>query len=151
MGLSGYFTPGSGAAFQPIDPIRYLDTRHGTGYLVGGATPTTVAAGETIGLGAATPCPGWPNICNFPGPTDILVAVAANVTVVQPTANGYLTVYPYGAATPPDASTLNFLSGRTVANAVTVGLDQNQYALDLYNSSKGEVQLIADVFGYYEY
>jgi hypothetical protein len=81
---------------------------------------------------------------------DLPVAVAANVTVVQPAANGYLTVYPYGTSTPPIASALDFSSGQTVANAVTVGVDQVQYAFNMYNSSKGGIQLVADIFGYYE-
>ena len=148
--LSGYFTPGTGAAFQPIDPIRYLDTRSGVGELVGGGIPETVASGGTIGLRTDVPCPGWPDTCTFSGPVDLPVAVAANVTVVQPVANGYLTVYPYGASTPPIASALDFFSGQTVANAVTVGVDQIQYAFDMYNGSKGGIQLVADIFGYYE-
>jgi PKD domain/Right handed beta helix region len=148
--LSGYFTPGAGAAFQPIDPTRYLDTRSGVGQIVGGATPKTVASDGIVGLETDVPCPGWPGNCTFAGPMDTPVAVAANVTVVQPTANGYLTVYPYGASTPPLASALDFSTGQTVANAVTVGVDQNQYAFDMYNGSKGGIQLVADIFGYYE-
>ena len=149
--LSAYFTPGTGAAFQPIDPIRYLDTRSGVGELVGGTFPETVVPSESIGLRTDVPCPGWPGNCTFTGPTDTPLAVAANVTVVQPTANGYLTVYPYAASTtPPLASALDFSTGQTVANAVTVGVDQIQYAFDMYNGSKGGIQLVADIFGYYE-
>ena len=46
-------------------------------------------------------------------------AVVLNVTVVAPTGPGFVTVYPCGT-TRPLASNVNFASGQTVSNAVTV-------------------------------
>ena len=48
-------------------------------------------------------------------------AVIANVTAVDPTAWGFLSVWPAGAAQPV-ASNLNFLAGQTVPNLVMMKL-----------------------------
>ena len=52
-----------------------------------------------------------------------------NVTVTDPTWDGYVTVYPGDVADRPTASNLNFVAGQTVPNLVTVkvpasGVDQ---------------------------
>ncbi|MFD4245034.1 hypothetical protein ACFWP3_26120 [Streptomyces sp. NPDC058525] len=46
-------------------------------------------------------------------------AVVLNVTVTDPKSDGHLTVWPSGT-TRPDSSNLNWTTGRTVANLVTV-------------------------------
>ncbi|MGO9301335.1 MAG: hypothetical protein ACLQEG_13500, partial [Acidimicrobiales bacterium] len=43
-----------------------------------------------------------------------------NVTVTNPTDAGFLTVFPEGETPMPTVSNLNFSSGETVANLVTV-------------------------------
>ena len=67
----------------------------------------------------------------------------ANVTVTQPKAGGYLTVYPGGAAR-PGTSNLNFMAGQTVANLVVTGVGGNG-SINIYNGSSGTVQIIVDV------
>ncbi len=52
-------------------------------------------------------------------PASNVGAVVVNVTATASTAAGYLTVFPGGAAR-PNASTLNFLPGQTVANLAIV-------------------------------
>src|SRR5207245_2703186 len=54
-------------------------------------------------------------------PATGVAAAILNVTVTQPTANGYLTVYPAGSGRPL-ASNLNFVAGQTVPNLVEVAL-----------------------------
>jgi hypothetical protein len=44
-------------------------------------------------------------------------SVALNVIAVDPTAAGFLTVYPCGS-TRPDASSVNFVAGETIPNLV---------------------------------
>ena len=80
-------------------------------------------------------------------PASGVSAVVLNVTVTQPKAAGYITVYPDGA-TRPLASNLNFVAGQTVPNLVVapVGADGK---VDLYNGSSGTVELVADVSGYF--
>jgi len=146
--LSGYFTSGSGEAFTPITPMRYLDTRDYVGEIVDGY-PNEPGADQTTDLEVADVCPsgGCPYAELMPSGA---AAVAANVTVASPTANGYVTVYPGGVSTVPNASLVNFLAGQQPQNAVTVGLGPDGRGdFNLYNGSNGDTQLIVDVFGYY--
>jgi hypothetical protein len=72
--------------------------------------------------------------------------VVLNVTVVGPTANSAVTVYPDGE-TRPGTSNLNFTRGETIPNLVVapVGTDGK---VDFYNYA-GSVNLVADLSGYY--
>ena len=72
--------------------------------------------------------------------------VALNVTVTEPTASGFLTVYPTGAPR-PTASNLNFTPGRTVPNLVNARLGSGG-RIDLFNLA-GNSQVIIDVVGWY--
>jgi hypothetical protein len=69
-----------------------------------------------------------------------------NVTVTQPTAQSYLTVFPSGT-TRPLASNLNFLAGQTVPNLVIakVGADGK---VAVYNDA-GSAHVVLDVVGWY--
>jgi hypothetical protein len=64
-----------------------------------------------------------------------------NVTVDQPSAAGFLTVYRCGTST-PNASNVNFSAGQTTANSVTVSVGTNGKVC-VYSSSS--TQLIVDV------
>ena len=70
-----------------------------------------------------------------------------NVTVTQPVAAGYLTVYPDGVAR-AGTSNLNFLAGQSVPNLVIVPVGADG-KVDFYNGSGGTVQVIADVSGWF--
>ena len=73
-------------------------------------------------------------------------AVVLNVTAVDPTAAGFLTVFPEGIAT-PTVSNLNFLPGATVANLVTVPISSSGM-VSIYNHA-GNTDVVVDVEGYY--
>jgi hypothetical protein len=73
-------------------------------------------------------------------------AVALNVTVTQPTAAAYLTVYPAGV-TRPLASNLNFVAGETVANVVVVPVGAGGQ-VSIFNSL-GSTQVVVDVVGWF--
>jgi hypothetical protein len=73
-------------------------------------------------------------------------AAVLNVTAVDPTAAGYLTVYPQGG-TLPVVSSVNFAAGSRVANAVTVGLGSTGMAT-IFNNT-GSTNVVVDVDGYY--
>jgi hypothetical protein len=128
--LTGYFTADAGMGFVPIDPTRVLDTRK--------TFPSAVqpSFGASVFLDGGSPpfIPGNPN------------AVAANVTVTGPTAGGYIMVCP-GYAACGKTSTLNFSPGQTIANAAMVGVNANSFYMD--NDSGGTVNLITDIFGFY--
>lgn len=72
-------------------------------------------------------------------------AVVLNVTVTEPSASGFVTVYPCGGDR-PNASNVNFVAGATVANAVTakVGVG-GKVCLYSYVAT----QLIVDISGYH--
>ena len=73
-------------------------------------------------------------------------AVVLNVTVTNPTAPSYLTVWPDGAAQPL-ASDLNYVAGLTVPNLVVVKLGANG-SIDLFNAA-GTTDVVVDVVGWY--
>lgn len=119
--------------YFPIAPTRVLDTR-----VAGGA----FGQGETrsLSLLSAVPAPAS--------------AVVLNLTVTDPTAAGFLTVFPTGTDR-PQASSLNKNAGETRANSVTVAVGQGtvggrnvQNSVDIFNSL-GSSDVIVDVLGYY--
>ncbi|NUP42591.1 MAG: hypothetical protein HOY76_37580, partial [Streptomyces sp.] len=131
--VTGYYTSsGSGSSLQAMSPTRFLDTRNGTG-----APKARVGAGGVVKLKVA----GAHGV-----PATGVSAVVMNVTAVNPTANGFVTVYPDGAAV-PQASNLNFTAGETIPNLVIVPVAANG-TVDLRNAF-GTVDLVADVTGYY--
>ena len=132
----------AGSDYTPYGPVRILDTRKGIGAALG-----AVAAHGTVKLAVAGSGPAADPI-----PAKV-TAVVMNVTVVSPTRNGVLTVYPDESAqgeaqSAPGTSNLNFLTGQTVPNLVTVPVGPNG-VVDLYNNAAGTTQVIADVVGYY--
>ena len=69
-----------------------------------------------------------------------------NVAVTRPTAGGYLTVYPDGAAR-PSASNLDFSAGQTVPNLVSAAF--GTIGIGLYDGSAGHVDVVIDLEGYF--
>jgi hypothetical protein len=128
----GYYGTG-GAKYAGLTPARVLDTRWGTG-----APATKVGPGQTLNLTVA----GQGGV-----PASGVKAVVVNVTVTNPDASSFVTVFPGGQPL-PGASTLNFVPGETVPNLVVVGVDTSGQ-ISLYNAY-GHTDLIADVVGYYQ-
>lgn len=101
--------PGAGARFTPLNSGLVLDTRlAGSGGKLAALTPRGVQIRGVQGV---------------PSSRDV-IAVVLTVTVTQPVAPGYATVYP-SLTTAPTASNLNYLTGKTISNlvVVTVGDD----------------------------
>ena len=73
-------------------------------------------------------------------------AVLLNVTVADPTANGFVQVVPRGAGVPASSS-LNFQGGRTKASAVIAAVSSTG-GVDLVVSAGASVRLVVDVTGY---
>ncbi len=118
---------------RPV-PARLLDTRAGgqtvDGLAAGGGR---VAAAATIEVTVA----GRGGV-----PATGVAAVAINVTAVDPSASGYVTVWPTGAAR-PNASNLNFVAGQTVPNLVVVAVGSGG-RISLFNAA-GTTDLLVDV------
>jgi len=107
-------------------PIRLLDTRTTGDPLVAGEEREVVVTG-----------PG--------GVPEGATAVVLTTTVVDPEADGHLTVHPCGAL--PPTSSANFAAGQTVANAVTIGLDDGGRVCV---TSTAAAELIVDVGAAYQ-
>ena len=102
-----------------------------------------IGQGQTIKVRVS----GTPNF-----PSAGVAAVVLNVTVTDPTAPSYLTVFPTGDAQPV-ASNLNFVAGQTVPNHVTVRVgsdpaDLSRGWVSLFNAA-GSVNVVADVGGWF--
>lgn len=79
-------------------------------------------------------------------------AVALNVTAVQPTSAGYLTLYP-GDGLPPLASSLNFDARQVRANNAVVRLapsGSGTLAIRPVLAGGGSVHVVIDVVGFFE-
>jgi RHS repeat-associated protein len=129
--LAGYYAA-SGSTFLPAGPVRLLDTRSGTG-----GTTGPVAAGSVVVLSVA----GSNGV-----PSSGVTAVMVNLTVTAPTAAGNLTAYADGASLPA-VSDVNYASGQTVANMVTVPLGADG-KIDIRVEGSGTAQVLADLGGY---
>ncbi len=132
--LSGYFVRSpSGTTFVPVSPTRIVDSRiklQLSAPLVAGKIASfTVAGLAGVPLNA--------------------VAVTGNVTVTGSTGRGYVTLAPTIAAGVLPTSTLNFTTGSTRANNVTVQLSGGKLAVEYAGTSRTTTQLIFDVTGYF--
>lgn len=79
-------------------------------------------------------------------------AVAINVTVDQPTHDGFLRLYPGGDGLPP-TSTISFKAGRTRANNAVMPLSfdgRGNLTVAVDMPPGGQVDVILDVFGYFQ-
>ncbi|WFE63383.1 hypothetical protein [Micromonospora sp. WMMD714] len=121
-----------GTYYPMTTPTRIMDTRTGIGTVKG-----RIGAGRTAFLQVA----GRDTL-----PRNGIGAVVLNVTVVGPTANGFVTVHPAGEAL-PTASTINFAKGWLGSNNTTVKLGATG-ALSVYNRN-GETDVVIDVIGFY--
>jgi len=141
----GYFegtTPTAAGGFNGVTPKRLLDTRpDGTGIVQGTGC---IAASDGAGAGRVLEVTGTVNgqDTTVPGTAS---AVALNVTVVNPSVPGFVTVYPTGAAR-PNASSVNYTAGQVVPNNVQVAVGSGG-RINLF-ASGGCPQVIVDVVGY---
>jgi hypothetical protein len=132
--VTGYFTAdATGATYVPLNPARILDTRDGTGGLVGKFSSPLARTFQVTG---AVPAGA--------------VAVTGNLTVTQQSSAGYLFIGPI-ATNNPTSSTLNFPVGDNRANAVTVALGTGGCLSITYISSAagGTTHVVFDVSGYF--
>ncbi len=119
--VTGYYEAGdAGATFVPIDPARVLDTRAGNGlvHLFASGIPRAV---DVAGRG---------------GVPESARAITANVTIVDQTSAGFVSVGP-DIPSSPSTSTLNAPRGDVRANGVTVALRDDGALEGVFRGSKG--------------
>jgi uncharacterized delta-60 repeat protein len=128
--LVGYYAPVDapvkGGRFQPVTPVRALDTR-----AFGGAVAPAIA---DLSIGS------------IPGlPATGVSAIVANLTATDSTNAGFVTVWPRVDGARPLTSNLNLdAAGQTRANQIIVGVGDGTIRLATASGS----QLIVDVVGY---
>lgn len=116
-------TPGS--VYTPITPQRLVDTRIRQG-------GRRVNAGGTLIIPTSKIAPD-------------AAAVVVNIVAVQPGNPGFITAYPNGATSLPNASNLNYSAGQNRANLATVRVGNG--AINLY--SHAGCDLVVDIVGYW--
>lgn len=137
VGLCHGAFPSAPADFYTLPPCRVVDTRRPAGPTGGPALAT--------GTARSFPVAGE---CGVPGDA---VAVAANITVVGPTASGHLRIVPWGIAT-PGTSTINFSRAQTRANSAVLPLGvagRVAVGSELPSSTAATVHFLLDVSGYF--
>jgi hypothetical protein len=141
--VGGWFTDstpgGIGSTFTGLTPFRILDTRP-LSQIGPFSTPFGPQQTRNVAVAGQGLVPGM----NATSPP---TAVVLNVTVTNPTAQSFLTVWPSDTATPPTASDLNYLAGQTAPNLVVVRLGADG-SISLYNAA-GSTDVVIDVVGYY--
>ncbi|CAH0203765.1 hypothetical protein SRABI26_01984 [Arthrobacter sp. Bi26] len=128
--VAGYYLPGTPTAtgaFKAMGPLRILDTRNTFSVAADSPVSFQVAGARGVPAGA--------------------LAAVFNLTVTSPKSFGFATAYPAGSAR-PNASNLNFATGQTVPNLVSVPLGPDG-KVALFNRSGGSAQFIADLAGYF--
>ncbi|HET7028683.1 MAG TPA: hypothetical protein VFI28_13400 [Candidatus Limnocylindrales bacterium] len=143
--VTGYYVDdGAQAAYNPITPLRLLDTRSGVG-LSGafhGNTPRRLAIGG-IAVGGSVRVPST------------ATAITGNLTVVGQTRSGYVSVTKTSQSA-PTTSTINFPGHDIRANGVTVPLDGDATHRGVWlvyrplgGRTADTVHLVLDVTGYF--
>jgi hypothetical protein len=151
--LEGYTAPsasgGTGAGlYNPLpSPVRLCDTRAGDPSHL--STPDNqcngvLDRGETLGVNGTIPIQVGGDNGVPPGAS----AAVLNVTVVNPTAAGFLTVYPGGVAQPYTAS-VNYGAHQVIGNRVIVPLSTGEAQGQIAVFSSASADVVVDVSGYF--
>ena len=132
--VTGFFTADlSGLRFHPVAPERHLNSAGGLG-LTGVFTSKT---SRTLGVGAVARVPAD------------AAGIAGNLTVVNPTSNGFAFISPATVAVPA-SSTVNTNTGVACANGFDVALDSGGVALIWVGTVGSTADLQLDVTGYWK-
>jgi alpha-tubulin suppressor-like RCC1 family protein len=131
--VSGFFPVGS--SFVPLVPARLLDSRPGGATVDGQSHGAGLRPAGSVTEVQVTDRHGVPSNAS---------AAVLNVTVTGAQGDGFVTVWPCGTPM-PNASSLNFVSGQTIPNAVItqIGVDGK---VCLHTTAA--TFLLADVDGY---
>jgi hypothetical protein len=134
--VAGWF---SGDSFSGVTPQRLVDSRDGTGSPVAKLNAGSPLSVQITSLAVTTSAGSATSI-----PTNISAA-ALNVTVVNPEASGFITVYPCDAER-PNASNVNFSIGQVVANGVIAPVSSSGEVC-LFSSKPSDI--VVDLAGWF--
>ena len=145
-----YLTPITGEAYTPINPQRLADTRCSAvpqpSYCSSENLPTANASLGTLAAGKSENVV----VTGVDAIPLTATAVVVNMTAVNMTGGGYLSIYPEGS-TPAVVSSLNWTStSRVVTNLVTVPVNTSNGEISVSNGgTSGTVDYVVDIEGYY--
>jgi len=142
----------SASSFVPVSPVRVLDTRSDLGL----AEVTDSVAG-TLKVTGSIPTATSSGVVNAVVVPAGATAVVLNVTAVNPTAGGYVSLRPGDATGAPTVSTLNVTAGGTFPNGATITVPTTgahageiQVWYEAEGTTVGSTELLIDIAGYYE-
>jgi hypothetical protein len=133
LDIVGYYRAGAGSGFTPLTPTRVIDSRR-DGRV--GPFGTPWGAGTTRDVRLA-------GVAGVPANAQ---AVVLNATATNTTSVSFLTVWPAGRPR-PHASSLNWQTGWSIPNAVTVELGAGG-SISAFNNA-GATDIVLDVVGYF--
>ena len=138
--VTGYFLPGaSGASYFGLTPTRLVDTRSKTGLAAGAIKAGGLNTFLVVGVGDN---PAYQVAAGA-------VAVTGNLTVVDASSGGYLSLDSVATKTPA-TSTLNFPSRDVRANGVTIQLGPGgKLGLTYIAKTGATTHVLFDVTGYF--
>jgi hypothetical protein len=127
--INGYYLDDRGSGFRPVEPVRLYDSRDDArGVLAPGEERIITVVGAT---------PRAPS-----GST----AVTLNLTAIEPKGNGFVRLYPCGAQSGSEISSINFGTDEVRANTVVTPVATDG---TVCLQSNVEVHLAVDLFGYF--
>jgi len=141
-------TSGDKPVFVDVTPKRIADTRFDIGITnaVPSGTPKVLKVTGSVPVapsGSATVVPS--------GATGVVL----NVTAVNPTRSGFVSIRPGNPGAAPTTSNLNVVAGVTIPNQVTVGLPvgggtDGRIQVWYQGSGGGSTHILVDVVGYHD-
>ena len=140
--VTGYFVANtSGATYLPLTPNRVLDSRLGR--------RLGMSASLTSGTPASFQVTGLSGDARLNVPSNA-IAVTGNLTAVGEGSKGYFSLTPARPSGTPSTSTINFPTGDTRANSVTVPLGAGgKLWVTFMGTAKTKADVLFDVTGYF--
>lgn len=141
--------PASSSTFVAVSPVRVLDTRDA---VVLWAGPFVTGVPHDVKVAGSIPTSAGAQTVMPVGATGVVL----NVTVVNSTSDGFVSVRPADAVGAPQTSNINFEARKTVANSITVnlptsGTDAGTFEVwfDSMGVAGATADILVDVTGYY--
>jgi Subtilase family len=138
--LAFYSGPADGSAYVSLVPCRIVDTRKAAGNIPAKGVRHYKVWGSDGEIGSQ----GGTGDCGIPPDA---AAVVLNITSDQPSNAGLFKVFPFSVSE-PNASSINFQAGTTIANSTTTPICQPNCQFDISVFSSAAAHLIIDVAGY---
>ena len=142
----------SASSYVPVTPVRVLDTRSDLGLVA-----VTDGVPGTLKVTGSIPTATSGGVVNAVVVPAGATAVVLNVTAVNPTSGGYVSLRPGDATGAPTVSTLNVTAGGTFPNGATITVPTTgarageiQVWYEAEGTTVGSTELLIDIAGYYE-